>query len=165
MRRCQTLHRRNKHTSESEHYGAQIQPDPRSVPKIKINSTCVTLRPRNILERSEGLADSTEHHLQEIQGIDPHVSGRSSNKSTQPGHLSHLDSHRCTGSQKTTTPASLDYVTKLCFYVGTIQMLGFIFREVLFGIQTFSPAWILIFHTCCIYMYIYFCLFSVFIGR
>jgi hypothetical protein len=43
-----------------------------------------------MLKRSEGLADSTKHHLQKIQEIRPHVSGRSSDQSTQLGHLSHL---------------------------------------------------------------------------
>jgi hypothetical protein len=63
----------------------------------------------------------TKHHTQEIQGICPHVSGRSSNQSTQLGHLSHLDSHYHSRSQKTTTHSSVDYVWKLYFYVGTIQ--------------------------------------------
>jgi hypothetical protein len=45
-----------------------------------------------MLERSEGLADWTEHHIQETQGISSHVSSRSSDQSTQLGHLSHLES-------------------------------------------------------------------------
>jgi hypothetical protein len=57
-----------------------------------------------MLERSEGLSDRTEHHQQEIQGIHPH-----------------LNSHYCSGGQKTTTPSSVDCVRKLCFYFGTIQ--------------------------------------------
>jgi hypothetical protein len=46
-----------------------------------------------MLERSEGLADRTKHHLQEIQGIRPHVSGSSTDQPTQLGHLTQLDSH------------------------------------------------------------------------
>jgi hypothetical protein len=90
---------------------------------IKISPTCVRRRPQNMLERSEDLADWTKHHLQEIRGIHPHVCGRSSNQSTQLGHLSHLDSHYCSRSQKTTTPSNVDYVWNLCFYVGTIQRI------------------------------------------
>jgi hypothetical protein len=55
-----------------------------------------------MLERSEGLADSTKHHIQEIQGISPQVSDRSSNQST------HLDSHFRSRSKKTTTLSSVD---------------------------------------------------------
>jgi hypothetical protein len=40
-----------------------------------------------MLERSEGLADRTKPHLQEIQGIRPHVSGSSTDQPTQLGHL------------------------------------------------------------------------------
>jgi hypothetical protein len=49
----------------------------------------------------------------------PHVSGSSSDQSTQLGHLSCLDPHYCSRSQKTPTPSSVDYVGKLCFYIGT----------------------------------------------
>jgi hypothetical protein len=38
------------------------------------------------------------------------------------GHLSHLDSHYHSRIQKTTTPSSVDWVGKLCFYVGTTDM-------------------------------------------
>jgi hypothetical protein len=69
----------------------------------------------------EQIADWTEHHLQEIQRIHPRVFGRSSDQSTQLGHLSHLDSHYRSRSQKTTTPSSVDYVWKMCCYVGIIQ--------------------------------------------
>jgi hypothetical protein len=91
--------------------------------KIKISLTCVRRRPQNMLERSGGLADWTEHHVQEIQGIQPHVSGRSYGQSTQLRHLSCLDSHYRNRSQKTTTPSSVDYVWKLFFYVSTIQRI------------------------------------------
>jgi hypothetical protein len=40
-----------------------------------------------MLERIEGLTDSTKHHLQESQEIRSHVSGRSSDQSTQLGPL------------------------------------------------------------------------------
>jgi hypothetical protein len=44
---------------------------------------------------------------------------------SQPsGHLSHLDSHYCSRSQKIRTPSIVDYVCKLCFYVGTIQIIS-----------------------------------------
>jgi hypothetical protein len=46
--------------------------------------------------------------------------------------------------------------------VGNLQLphlsIGFIFCWVLFGIYKFSSAWILIFDTYCIYMYVYLCL-------
>jgi hypothetical protein len=87
--------------------------------KIKTSPTCIWRRRQNMLERSEGLADWTRHCLQEIQGIRLHVSGRSSDKSTQPGNFSHYLSR----SQKTTTPPSVDYVWNLCFYLGTIQRI------------------------------------------
>jgi hypothetical protein len=67
-----------------------------------------------MLERIEGLTDSTKHHLQESQEIRPHVSGRSSDLSTQLGHLSYLDSHYSSRSQKT---SSADSVGKLLFFV------------------------------------------------
>jgi hypothetical protein len=63
-----------------------------------------------MLERREGLADSTRHHIQELQGTRPHVSDRPSDQSTQLGSLSHLDSHYRSRSQKTETPSSVDYV-------------------------------------------------------
>jgi hypothetical protein len=52
-----------------------------------------------------------------------HVSGRSSDQSTQLGHLSHLDSHYCSKSQKTINPFTVEYVRKLCFYFDTIQRI------------------------------------------
>jgi hypothetical protein len=76
-----------------------------------------------MLQRSEGLVDWTKHHLQEIQGICQHVSGRSSDQSTQLGHLSHLDSRYRSRSQKITILSSVDFVWELCFYVGTIQRI------------------------------------------
>jgi hypothetical protein len=33
--------------------------------KLKISPTCIWRRPRSMLERSEGLADSTKHYVQE----------------------------------------------------------------------------------------------------
>jgi hypothetical protein len=102
--------------------GTQIQADPRSVPKIKIRPTCVRRRPQTMMERSEALADWTEHQLQEIQGIRPLPSGSSSDQSTQLGHLFHLDFHHWRRVRKTTTPSSLDYERKLYFYVGAIPM-------------------------------------------
>jgi hypothetical protein len=81
-----------------------------------------------MLERREGLAHWTEHHIQEIQWIRPHVSSTSSDQSTQLGHLSHLDSRYHSRSNKTTTPSYVDYVWKLCFYVGTRQRI-FLFSD------------------------------------
>jgi hypothetical protein len=63
----------------------------------------------------------TSEYLKEIQRIHPHGSGRSSDESAQLGHLSHLDSRCYSRSQTTTSPSSVDYVWKLCFYVGTIR--------------------------------------------
>jgi hypothetical protein len=77
----------------------------------------------NMLEWSEGLADWTKHHIQVTHGIRPLVSCRSSDQSAQFGHLSHLDSRYHSRSQKTTSPFSVDWVGKLCFYVGTIQRI------------------------------------------
>jgi hypothetical protein len=89
-----------------------------------------------MLERSEGLAYQTEHHLQEIQGIRPRVSGCSSDQSTQLGHLSHVDSHYCCRRQRTTIPFSVDFMDKLCFYFSTIYRIcifsdGFYFDSTL----------------------------------
>jgi hypothetical protein len=58
-----------------------------------------------------------------FQGIRPHVSSRSSDHSTQLGHLSHLDSRYHSRSNKTTTPSYVDDAWKLCFYVGTRQRI------------------------------------------
>jgi hypothetical protein len=58
-----------------------------------------------MLERGEGFVDrNNKHHKQEIQGIDPHVSDRPSDQSTELGHLSHLDFHYRISSQ----PSSVD---------------------------------------------------------
>jgi hypothetical protein len=73
-----------------------------------------------MVERSEGLADWTQYHIQEIQGIRlhvAHISNRLSNQSTQLGHFSHLDSHYYNRSLKYKSSI------KLCFYVGTIQRI------------------------------------------
>jgi hypothetical protein len=59
--------------------------------KIRISPTCSRRRPQNMSEWSEGLADGTKHHIQELQGIRPHVADGPSNQSTQTVHLSHLD--------------------------------------------------------------------------
>jgi hypothetical protein len=88
----------------------------------------------NVLEIREGLVDWTEYHLQEVQGIRPHVSGRSSDQSTQLGHLYHLDYHYCSGSQITTTPSSVDYVLTLCFYVDTMQRICLRFDNLVFSV-------------------------------
>jgi hypothetical protein len=72
-----------------------------------------------MLEWSEGLADWAQHHIQEIQVISPHVSTGPSDKSTQFGHLSHLDPFYHSRSQETTTLSSVDWVGKfvfLCWY-------------------------------------------------
>jgi hypothetical protein len=92
--------------------------------KIKIRSTCIRRSPQNMLERSEGLADWTKHHIQETQEIRPHCSARPSDQSTQLGHLSHLDSDNYRSrSQKTTAPSGVHWVGKLCLCVGTIQRI------------------------------------------
>jgi hypothetical protein len=62
---------------------------------------------QNMLERSEAFADSTQNRLQEIQGINPHVSGSSSEQSTQPGQLFPLSFQDGRGSYKVTTPSNL----------------------------------------------------------
>jgi hypothetical protein len=80
----------------------------RLLQKIKISPTCIRGRPQNMLEWSPGLADRTEQHTQEIQGIRPHVSGRPSDQSDQLGHLSHLDFHYHSRSKNITTPSSVD---------------------------------------------------------
>jgi hypothetical protein len=40
--------------------------------KIKIISTCIWRRPQNMMEWSEGFADGTKHHIQEIQCLIDH---------------------------------------------------------------------------------------------
>jgi hypothetical protein len=76
--------------------------------KIKISPTCVRRRPQNTLERSEGPADWIKHHLHEIKDS-AHMSLVDQTIS-QLGHLSHLDSHYCSRSQKTTTPSNRIWV-------------------------------------------------------
>jgi hypothetical protein len=78
-----------------------------------------------MLERSEGFADWTRHHIREIQGIHSHVSERPTDQSTRLGYPSHLDCRYRSRNQKTTTPSSVDYMWKLCFYVGTMQRICF----------------------------------------
>jgi hypothetical protein len=74
---------------------------------------------QNMLERSEGFADWTKHHIQGIQGISPRVSARPSDQSTQLGYLSHLDLCYHSRSQKATTLSS----GKISFsWVGTISL-------------------------------------------
>jgi hypothetical protein len=85
--------------------------------KIKITPKCVRGRPQNILEWNEGLADWAQHHIQEIQGIIPHVSAGSSDQPTQFEYLSHLDPHYHSRSQESTTPSSVDWVGKLVFFI------------------------------------------------
>jgi hypothetical protein len=78
----------------------------------------------DILEWSEAAADWTRRHMQEIHGIRPHISDRPSEQSTQLRYLSHLVCHYRSRSQKITTPSSVDYVRKLCFFfAGTIQII------------------------------------------
>jgi hypothetical protein len=60
---------------------------------------------------------STKHHLQEILGIRPLVSGRSSDQSTELGHLSLLDSSYHSRSIKITTQFSVDWVGKFMVFM------------------------------------------------
>jgi hypothetical protein len=53
----------------------------------------------------------------------PTENASSSDQSTQRGCPSYLDSYYRNRSQKTTTTTSVDYVWKLCFYIGTIQRI------------------------------------------
>jgi hypothetical protein len=53
----------------------------------------------------------TRRHIREIQATRPHVSDRPSDQSTQPGHLSHLDSLTAAEVKK----LQLRPVGKLCF--------------------------------------------------
>jgi hypothetical protein len=77
-----------------------------------------------MLECSEGLADWAQHHIQEIQGISPHVSAGPSDQSTQFGHLSHLDCRYHSRSQETETPSSVFWLGKFCFpCVDTIRSI------------------------------------------
>jgi hypothetical protein len=105
----------------------EVQPDPRSARKIKISTTCIRRRPQDTLETSEGPAYWTEHQLQKIQGIRPHVSGSLFDQSAQLGHLYHLDFHHWSGNQTITTPPNLEYMRNLLFYVGTTLKNWFYF--------------------------------------
>jgi hypothetical protein len=71
--------------------------------------------PELLHERSEDLADWTKHHIQETQGICPHVCAGPSDQSAQLGHLSRLDSRYHSRNNKTTTPSSVDWVENLFF--------------------------------------------------
>jgi hypothetical protein len=74
---------------------------------------------KNMLEWSEGLADWAKNHIQEIQGISPHVSDGPSDQLTQFEHLSHLDLRYHSRSEGTTIPLSV-----VCFScVGTIRSI------------------------------------------
>jgi hypothetical protein len=64
------------------------------------NQPNMRTRPQSMLERREELRDWTEHRVQEIQEIRPHVSDRPSDQSTQLGHLSHLESYYRSRTQK-----------------------------------------------------------------
>jgi hypothetical protein len=64
-----------------------------------------------MLERREGLADSTKHDIQQIlvQTICPRVSATTSDQSTQLGRLSHPDPRYRSGIKEgTTTQSSVD---------------------------------------------------------
>jgi hypothetical protein len=71
------------------------------------------------------------------KGIHPHVSGRSSDQSTQLGQFSQLDLHYCGRSQKTTTPFSVDYEWKFCFCVGIMQGLWSRYSD---GLRVIEPG-------------------------
>jgi hypothetical protein len=107
--------------------GTQIQSDPSSVRNVVISPTRIRRRPQNMLERSESLADWTQHHVQEKQGISPHVSGSSSNHLNYPGCLSHWNSHHWSGSKNFTAPPSLHlweyYVFMFVLYRSLISVL------------------------------------------
>jgi hypothetical protein len=90
--------------------------------KIKIIPTCVWRRQQNMLERSKGLTDWSKHHIQEIQGIRPHVSDRPSDQTTQLGLLSHLD-YRYHKKNYNSVQCRLRG-ENLCFYVGTTQRIS-----------------------------------------
>jgi hypothetical protein len=77
-----------------------------------------------MLERNEGIADSTKHHIQEIQGIRPHVSDRPFDQSNQLGHLSHMDSNYHSRSKKNYNSVQGRLNGKIFVsYVGTIQRI------------------------------------------
>jgi hypothetical protein len=91
--------------------------------KDKISPTCVRRRPQSMLERSEGLADWTKHHLLKIQGIRPHVSGRLSDHIAQLGQS--LPDGLPLSQQKSENYSSVQcgLVWKMCFCVDTIQRI------------------------------------------
>jgi hypothetical protein len=69
-------------------------------------------------------------HIQEIQGIRPHVSARPSDQSIQLGNLSRLD-HNCRSrTEETTLRSSIENVGKFC--VGTLRGI-YLSREDLFS--------------------------------
>jgi hypothetical protein len=68
-----------------------------------------------MLEQSEGPADLAQHHIQDIQGISPHVSVGSSNQPTQFGYLHHLDPRDRSRNKGITTPSSVVRVENLFF--------------------------------------------------
>jgi hypothetical protein len=90
--------------------------------KFKISPACVWRGPQNVLERSEGLADWTEHHIQEIQRIRSHVSAGPSDQSTQSGHLSHLESRYHKPEVRKLQFRPVWIVCENC-YIGTIQRI------------------------------------------
>jgi hypothetical protein len=69
---------------------------------------------------SEGLVDWTKHHRQEIQGICQHVSGRSSDQSTQLGHLSHYHGR----SKKNYNSVQCRLSGKIFFCIGSIWRIS-----------------------------------------
>jgi hypothetical protein len=77
-----------------------------------------------MLERREGLADGTKSHIQEIQGICLHVSGRLSVQSNQLEHLSHLYPCYQSRSKKNYNSIQCRLSGKISiFYVSTIQRI------------------------------------------
>jgi hypothetical protein len=73
-----------------------------------------------MLERREGLADRTQHHTQEIQGIRPHVSARPSDQSTQLGHLPLSEQ-----MAENYTSVQCSLYKKFVFFAGIIQIIYF----------------------------------------
>jgi hypothetical protein len=88
----------------------------------RLSYMCWLLLKSSISDMAEAYEPDTyvSPYIQEIQGIckeSAHMSDRPSNQSTQHGHLSHLDSHYHSSSQKTTTLPSVDWVGKFVFLV------------------------------------------------
>jgi hypothetical protein len=83
--------------------------------KINKMNEWIWRRPQNMLERHKGLAVLTKHHIQEVQGICPHVSDRPSDQSTQLGHLSHLNSCYHSRSKKNYISVQCTLSGKICF--------------------------------------------------